>query len=113
MEITNPGVLLPSIRLERLIDMAPESRNESFAALMHRLGICEERGSGIDKALFAVVVYGLPPVKFVNGPNAFKAILYSPRTFKQMSPDRTSGGMPSALLYSLLCRADPDDQRII
>ncbi|MBI4398702.1 MAG: putative DNA binding domain-containing protein [Candidatus Omnitrophica bacterium] len=87
MEITNPGTLLPSIRLERLIDMAPESRNESFAALMRRLGICEERGSGIDKALFAVEVYGLPPVKFVNGPNAFKAILYSPKTFKQMSPD--------------------------
>ena len=87
LEITNPGALLPSIKVERLIDMAPESRNELFARLMRRLGICEERGSGIDRALLEVEVYGLPPVKFVNGPNAFKAILHSPKHFKQMTPD--------------------------
>lgn len=85
IEISNPGVLLPSVKIERLIDTAPESRNELFAALMRRMGICEERGSGIDKALFAVEVFGLPPVKFVNGPSSFKAILYSPKSFKQMS----------------------------
>ena len=87
MEISNPGALLPSVKIERLIDASPESRNELFAALMRRLGICEERGSGIDKALFAVEVFGLPPVKFVNGPNAFKAILYNPKSFKQMSQE--------------------------
>jgi len=87
MEISNPGALLPSVKIERLIDTAPESRNELFAALMRRMGVCEERGSGIDKALFAVEVFGLPPVKFVNGPNAFKAILYSPKSFKQMSQE--------------------------
>ena len=87
MEISNPGGLLPSIKIERLIDAAPESRNELFAALMRRLGVCEERGSGIDKALFAVEVFGLPPVKFVNGSNSFKAVLYSPKTFKQMSQE--------------------------
>lgn len=87
MEISNPGALLPSLRIERLIDTAPESRNELFARLMRRMGICEERGSGIDKALFAIEVYGLPPVKFLNGPNSFKAIIYSPRTFKQMTQE--------------------------
>ena len=87
MEISNPGVLLPSVKIERLIDATPESRNELFAALMRRMGICEERGSGIDKALFAVEVFGLPPVKFLNGPNSFKAILYSPKSFKQMSQE--------------------------
>lgn len=87
MEITNPGPLLPSITVERLIDVSPESRNELFAKLMRRLGICEERGSGIDRALDAVEVYGLPPVKFINGPNAFKAILYSPKSFKRMTPE--------------------------
>lgn len=50
------------------------------------LGVCEERGSGIDKALFAVEVYGLPPIEFVNGPNMFKAILFNPKRFKAMSP---------------------------
>lgn len=85
MEISNPGALLPTLKIERLIDAAPESRNELLAAFMRRMGICEERGSGIDKALLAVEMYGLPPVEFINGPNFFKAILYSPRKFHQMS----------------------------
>ncbi|MCB4756342.1 MAG: putative DNA binding domain-containing protein [Elusimicrobia bacterium] len=87
IEILNPGTLLPSIKIERIIDSAPESRNEIFASFMRRLGICEERGSGIDKALFAIEVYGLPPVEFVDGPNAFKAILHRPRNFKQMTTE--------------------------
>ena len=87
MEITNPGSLLPSIKIERLIDVSPESRNELFAKLMRRMGFCEERGSGIDRALVEIELYGLPPVKFINGPNSFKAILYSPKSFKQMTPE--------------------------
>lgn len=85
MEIISPGELLPSVGIDRIIDTAPESRNEIFAALMRRMGICEERGSGIDKALFAVEFYGLPPIDFINGPNVFKAIIYQPKKFKQMS----------------------------
>lgn len=86
MEITNPGMLLPSVGIDRLIDAAPESRNELFASLMRRMRICEERGSGIDKALFYVELYGLPPIAFVEGDNFFKAILSSPRQFRQISP---------------------------
>jgi predicted HTH transcriptional regulator len=85
MEIISPGELLPSVGIDRIIDSAPESRNEIFAGLMRRMGICEERGSGIDKALFAVEFYGLPPIDFINGPNVFKAIVYHPKKFKQMS----------------------------
>lgn len=87
IEVVNPGMLLPSVAIERIIDAAPESRNELLAGLMRRMRICEERGSGIDRALFAIEVYGLPPIEFVNGPNMFKAILYSPRSFKQMSSE--------------------------
>ena len=87
MEITNPGSLLPSIKIERLIDVSPESRNELFAKLMRRMRICEERGSGIDRALVEIELYGLPPVKFINGPNSFKVVLYSPKSFKQMMPE--------------------------
>lgn len=87
MEITNPRALLPSVKLERIIDSAPESRNEIFASMMRRMGICEERGSGIDKALFYVELFGLPPIGFMEGPNTFKAVLYQPRTFKEMSQD--------------------------
>ena len=37
--------------------------------------------------MFHVEVYGLPPIKFINGQDAFKAVLFSPRNFKQMSAD--------------------------
>jgi len=87
MEITSPGILLPSVKIDRLIDSAPESRNELFAGLMRRMGICEERGSGIDKALFYVEVHGLPPIGFVEGTNVFKTILHSPKRFQQMLPE--------------------------
>lgn len=85
MEITNPGRLLPTIRIERLIDTAPESRNELLAAFMRRLKICEERGSGIDKTLLAIELFGLPPPDFLEGENYFRVILYSPRPFGKMT----------------------------
>lgn len=87
LEITNPGSLLPTVKIERIIDTAPESRNELLAAFMRRIGICEERGSGIDKALFAIEVYGLPPIEFTNTPNAFKVSLFKPKKFKQMTSE--------------------------
>ncbi|MDD8018655.1 MAG: ATP-binding protein [Bacteroidota bacterium] len=87
IEITNPGRLLPTIRIERLIDTAPDPRNDLLAKFMRRLNICEERGSGIDKALLAIEMYGMPPPEFIEGENYFKAILYSPRPFNRMTKD--------------------------
>ena len=87
MEILNPGTLLPTVEIKRLVDVSPESRNELLASLMRRMHICEERSSGIDKALSAVELFGLPPIKFINGPHTFTAIVYSPKTFKQMSQE--------------------------
>jgi predicted HTH transcriptional regulator len=70
--------------VDRLIDQQPRARNEILAAMMRELGFCEERGSGIDKAAFALEVYGLPAVHFINNPDSFRAILYSPRAYKAM-----------------------------
>lgn len=84
IEITNPGPLLPDMAVDRLIDQQPRARNEILAALMRELGFCEERGSGIDKAAFALEVYGLPAVHFINNPDSFRAILYSPKPYKAM-----------------------------
>jgi ATP-dependent DNA helicase RecG len=58
LEITNPGK--PLIDPLRFIDHAPHSRNERLASLMRRLGICEERGSGYDKAMLSIEVAQLP-----------------------------------------------------
>ena len=49
LEITNPGI--PLIETDRFLDSPPKSRNEALASLMRRVGICEERGSGIDKVV--------------------------------------------------------------
>ena len=86
IEISNPGGLLPSKRLDRLIGTQPESRNELLARAFRRYKICEERGSGLLKAGLAIEFYGLPPVKFDAGPNYFKVTLLTPRTFTQMTP---------------------------
>ena len=85
IEISNPGGLLPSKQLDRLIGTQPESRNESLARAFRRYQICEERGSGLLKAGIEIELYGLPPMDFSAGANFFKVILYSPRTFAQMS----------------------------
>ncbi len=87
IEISNPGGLLPSKRLDRLIGTQPESRNELLARAFRRYKICEERGSGLLKAGLEVELYGLPPLKFEAGQTYFKVTLYCPRTFAQMSPE--------------------------
>jgi ATP-dependent DNA helicase RecG len=85
IEVSNPGGLLPSKRLDRLIGTQPESRNELLARAFRRYKICEERGSGLLKAGLQVELYGLPPIEFTTGPNHFKVSLHAPRTFAKMS----------------------------
>lgn len=85
IEFTNPGKLLPTKRLDRLIRTTPESRNEILAAAFRRYNICEERGSGFEKTVIAIELFGLPPLKFEEFENAFKVTLYSPRKFAEMS----------------------------
>lgn len=64
IEVSNPGGLLPSKRLDRLIGTQPESRNEQLARAFRRYKICEELGSGLLKAGLQVELYGLPPIEF-------------------------------------------------
>jgi len=58
IEITNPGK--PLVKTDRFIDSPPKSRNEGLASLMRRIGVCEERGSGVDKVIFETEFYQLP-----------------------------------------------------
>lgn len=55
IEITNPGK--PLIDALRFMDEPPQSRNETLAALMRRMNICEERGSGVDKVVHSVELF--------------------------------------------------------
>lgn len=83
IEITNPGI--PLVDVNRFIDTAPKSRNESLASLMRRLNICEERGSGVDRAINAIEVYQLPPPKFLRGDDYTRVILYAPTALTRMN----------------------------
>ena len=85
IEISNPGKLLPSKRIERLIRTTPESRNEILASAFRRYGICEERGSGFEKAVSAIELYGLPPLKFEELENSFRVTMYSPKPFAKLT----------------------------
>lgn len=85
IEITNPGV--PLVDVNRFIDTAPKSRNEKLASLMRRLNICEERGSGIDRAISAIELYQLPAPKFIRGEDYTRVIMYTPTSLTKMSVD--------------------------
>jgi ATP-dependent DNA helicase RecG len=85
IEITNPGKLLPDKKIDRLIRTTPESRNELLASAFRRFNICEERGSGFEKVVTAIELFGLPPLKLEEQEHSFKATLYAPRKFADMS----------------------------
>ena len=82
MEITNPG--LPLIKAERFLDSPPKSRNDTLASFLRRSGICEERGSGIDKVVFQTEFYQLPAPMFEVTDEHTRSVLFAPRPFNEM-----------------------------
>lgn len=84
IEFANPGSLLPGKTVDRLIGATPESRNEILAAAFRRYRICEERGTGFQKVVTSIELFGLPPLAFVQAGNSFKVILHAPRKFADM-----------------------------
>ena len=86
IEIRNPGRLLASKKINRLIGTNPESRNEILASAIRRFNICEERGTGFIKTIAAIELFGLPPLAVEEGENYFKVTLFAPITFAEMSP---------------------------
>ncbi len=81
VEISNPGV--PRIKVDRFID-ENQSRNELLANMMRKLGICEVKGSGIDKVVKAAEVFQLPAPDFRTGDSRTVAILFSYQNFSNM-----------------------------
>jgi ATP-dependent DNA helicase RecG len=84
---TNPGKLLSSKKIDRLIRTTPESRNEILAAAFRRYNICEERGSGFEKAVIAIELYGLPPLKFEELENSFSVTIFAPKKYTDMTSE--------------------------
>lgn len=85
MEITNPG--LPLVKPERFLDSPPKSRNEDVASFMRRIGVCEERGSGIDKVVFETEFYQLPAPIFESTDEHTRAVLFAHKDLKDMDKE--------------------------
>jgi len=82
IEISNPGK--PIITPDRFIDEY-QSRNEKLADLMRRLHICEEKGSGIDKALIEIEANKLPPLDIRVGETRTTVCMWARKAFSDMN----------------------------
>jgi predicted HTH transcriptional regulator len=101
IEITNPG--LPLVDTLRFIDEPPRSRNETLAALMRRMNLCEERGSGIKKVIAAIEQCQLPAPDFRTTPQHTIAMLFAPRAFADMNrQERVRACYQHACLWYIL-----------
>jgi len=85
IEITNTGE--PLIDTDRFIDHPPRSRNEDMASFMRQVGVCEEGGTGIDRALVNIALYQLPAPSFQKYDNFTKVTLYAHKNLKEMTLD--------------------------
>ncbi len=81
IEISNPGK--PFISIDRFIDEY-QSRNERLADLMRRLGICEEKGSGVDKVIQAAEAFQLPAPDFRVGEKRTSVLLFGHQNIDEM-----------------------------
>ena len=99
VEITNPGDALVST--DRFLDAVPRSRNEALASMLRRFGICEERGSGVDKVVFATELHQLPAPVFRSTDGSTKATLFAPKSWRDM--DRQERVWACDLHASLRC----------
>jgi len=82
LEITNPGE--PLVDTQRFLGTPPKSRNEDLASFLRRVGICEERGSGIEKVVFQTEFYQLPAPLFEVVGGCTRAVLFKHKSFANM-----------------------------
>jgi predicted HTH transcriptional regulator len=82
LEVTNPGNSL--VAIDRIIDER-RSRNERLASAMRSLGMCEERGGGIDKAIVQIEEAALPAPWFDFSQNNMIVTLFGPKQFKDLT----------------------------
>lgn len=83
IEITNSGT--PLVDIKRIIDNPPKSRNEKLAALMRRLRMCEELGTGWDKIVMTCELLQLPAPKIDLYEDSTRVTLFSEISFSNIS----------------------------
>nr|WP_244959022.1 RNA-binding domain-containing protein [Novosphingobium marinum] len=85
VRIINPGV--PLIEADRFIDSPSRSRNPSFAGLMRKAGLCELRGSGVDRAVRAIERMALPPPLIQPVEGSTIVTVFKDRPFAKLTPE--------------------------
>lgn len=85
IEITNAGE--PLIPTNRFLDMTPISRNEALARMMHKLRICEERGSGIDRVLDAIEKNKMPALVIKSEHSSVISSVYLYKSWNQLTKE--------------------------
>ena len=83
MEITNPGA--PLVEAKMFINTRPESRNDALSALLRRIGICEELGSGWDNIVTEIEKYHLPAPRIEVFNKSTRIILYAAKPLSEMN----------------------------
>ncbi|WP_303817184.1 ATP-binding protein [Selenomonas ruminantium] len=83
IEITNPG--RPLVDVLRIVDTPPRSRNEKLSALMRRMGVCEESGTGWDKSVIACEIMRLPAPRMDVYEESTRVTLLSETKFSDLS----------------------------
>ena len=85
VEITDPGVML--VEGDRLVDSAPRSRNDRMAAMMRRIGLSEEMGTGWDRIVDSSEEHGLSVPHVAPDVNGARVIINGPRPLDEMMYD--------------------------
>lgn len=78
VEFTNSGT--PLIEVDRFIDEY-QSRNELLSDNLRRLGFCEEKGSGMDKAVMSNELFLLPALSIRVQENRTVVIMYARKSW--------------------------------
>jgi ATP-dependent DNA helicase RecG len=71
-----------------------------LASFMRRIGICEEKGSGIDKVVFNAELYQLPAPDFQEKEKHTKTIMYS---FKELNDMDKNDKVRATYQHACLC----------
>ena len=84
LEIRNPGE--PVIDVTRFVDET-KARNPQLAEYMRMAGVCEVRGSGVDRALEQIEDLMRPAPRFVGENGATTVTLIAAQDFDSMTPE--------------------------
>lgn len=82
---TNPGTSL--VDIARVIDAPARSRNERLAGLMRKAKLCESRGSGIDRALWAIEEAKQAPPLFADVDGSTVVTMFATANFGALSKE--------------------------